>query len=171
MKTLLTALAASLATAAAAGSVLPTRGAKPSVYTDSVYGFSIQAPAFPPAATGSSATPVMLVAPSEDNFASNVNVMVLNAAVSLEDYQAQSLKEFKAMGLKENSETKSKIAGRDAIVWDYEGKLQGNELRWLAAAIAAKDKVYLITCTTLKKHFEKHEKEFRACLESFKLSE
>lgn len=170
MKPALAAISIGLLLAAAA-LALPARDPKPSVYTDGTYGFSIQAPAFPKAPASASVSLAIFSAPAEDGFGSNMNVVVQNVAVTLDEYREASLGQFKTAGMKVNSETRSKISGHDAVVWDYEGTLQGRELRWLAAVIGTKDRIFLVTCTALKKHFQKNEKEFRKSLESFKLAE
>jgi hypothetical protein len=163
-----TALA--LAGAALAGALAAAPSA-PSVYTDGLYGFSVQAPDFPGAPEGGSAIRAMFFAPAEDGFSDNVNVMAQGTGMTLPEFIEVSADQFKAHGLKVNSESKKKVSGRDAVVWDYEGKQQGRDLRWLALAVADKKQVFLVTCTATKKSFEKRRKEFEACLDSFKLAE
>lgn len=138
-------------------------------YKDDVYKFSIDAPKLPKPPSNQSAVPVAFVGPPEDGVSPNVNVLVLNAAVTAEQYRDLSLKQFKQAGQKVNSEAKKKVSGRDATVWDYEGPQQGKELRFLAMAVSDRDRVFLITCTSVKSRFERHQKEFQACLDSFKL--
>jgi hypothetical protein len=170
MKTALVAIAASVAAHLA---VLPDGGgrdAKPSLYTDGLYGFSIQAPPFPKAGPEVNVIPVMLLGPSEDEFSPNMNVVVQNTSISFSDFAEMSRKQFKAAGLKIAEETPSTVGGRDALTWVYEGVLQGRELRWLARAIATKDRIYLITYTSLAKSYAKYEKAFRESLESFTLA-
>ena len=148
-----------------------TAPAAPSTYKDGLYGFTIQAPGFPDAPAGSGAVPVMFLGPGEDGFSSNVNVGVQKTATTADAYAALSRKQFEAAGFKVNSETKARVSGKDAVLWDYEGKAQGRELRWLAMAVVDRDRVFLITGTATRDGFGKIEKEFRACLESFRLGE
>jgi hypothetical protein len=163
------ALAAFIAATVAAAVATPTR--TPSSYTDALYGFSLRPPRFPEAGAGTSATPVFFTAPRADNFSANVNVMVLKQTTTLDTFLALIQKEFDQLALKKNSQTPGKVAGRDTITLDYEGKMQGRELRWLGLIVVDKDRVFQVTCTALKKDFEEHEKEFKACLESFSLTE
>ncbi len=138
-------------------------------YTDALYGFTIQAPQFPEAPAGTGVIPVMMYAPAESGFATNVHVMVQRVAMTRQQYRETSLAEFKGMGLKVNSDTDTTVSGRDALIVDYEGKMAGRELRWLALAVVDKEQVLLVTCTAPKDSFEKYEKGFRACLDSFHL--
>lgn len=138
-------------------------------YKDDVYRFSVDAPKFPKPPSGQSAVPVAFVGHPEDGVSPNVNVLVLNAGVSAEQYRTMTLDQFKKAGHKVNAESKKKVSGRDAYQWDYEGAQQGKELRFLALAVSDRDKVFLITCTSVKSRFDRHQKEFQACLDSFKL--
>jgi len=148
-----------------------TSRSAPSTYRDGLYGFAIQAPAFPAAAPGTSAIPVMFLGPGADGFSSNINVVVQKTTTTLDDYAALSKRQFEAAELKVNSEARSKVSGKDAILFDYEGKAQGRELRWLALSVVDADRVFLITGTATREGFAKIEKEFRACLDSFRIGE
>lgn len=150
----------------------PAEQAEParSTYTDASYGFTIRAPAFPKAPKGTGAMVVTMMAPPENMFASNVNVMVQNVSMKREAYRDLSRGQFKAMGYNVHTERELEVSGRDAVLWDYEGKVGGRELRWLTLAVMDKERVCLVTCTGLKDGFEKYEKEFRACLDSFRLA-
>jgi hypothetical protein len=141
----------------------------PSVYQDSVYGFSINAPAFPAAGKGANVVPVVMMAPADEGFSSNVNVSVQTVAVSRDAYRDLSTAQFKQAGWKVNAQRNATVSGKDAIFWDYEGTQGGKELRWLALTVVDTDRVYIITCTALKEAFPKYEKEFQACLNSFRL--
>jgi hypothetical protein len=142
-----------------------------SSYTDGVHGFSIRPPEFPIDPQGINVTPVMFFAAPENGFSSNVNVGVQKVSMTADAYYDLSIKQFKTAGLTVNSDSRTKVSGKDAIRLDYEGTLQGRELRWLALAVVEKERVILVTATSPKASFEKYEKQFRACLDSFKLSE
>jgi hypothetical protein len=171
MKPVLVAIVASLATRWATLPDGGPRDPKPSLYTDSLYGFSIQAPPFSKAGPDTNVIPVMLLGPSDDEFSPNMNVLVQNTSISFSDFAETSRKQFETAGLRITRETSSKIGGRDALTWVYEGMMQGHELRWLARAIAAKGRIYLITYTSLAKNYAKYEKAFLESLESFKLAD
>ena len=142
---------------------------RPSLYEDGLYRFSIEPPAFPPAEKNSSVVPVIMAAPLEGGFNSNVSVAVQQVAMTRDAYRALMLGQFKQSGFRINSQRDTTVSSRDAAVWDYEGIQGGRELRWLAMVVVDADRVYLITCTSPKDAFPKYEKEFQACLNSFRL--
>ena len=141
---------------------------KPSVYQDGLYGFSIQAPAFPMAPPGSMVIPVMMTAPAEDKFAANVNVVVQQVTLSRDGFRQLSLAQFKQAGFKVNVDRNLTVFGKPAILWDYEGAMAGRDLHWLALAVIDTERVFLVTCTALKDTFGKYEQEFHTCVNSFK---
>ncbi len=144
---------------------------KPSTFTDETYRFTIPAPAFPKAKSGDSVVPVVMFAPAESDHTPNVQVTVHQVALKLEEYRRAQLDQVKRAGWKVNAETKVKVSGREAILFDYEGPHQGRELRWLALALVDRDRAFLVTAAALKAGFAKVEKEFRTCLEGFKLAD
>ncbi len=144
---------------------------KAAVFTDSRNGYSFQPPLFPMPPKDSQFTAVVLLAPAQDGFSSNVNVTIQTVSMTLEEYCKLSADQFKAAGFKVNSESRKKVAGKDAVLWDYEGRQQGRDLRWLALAVIRKESILLATCTALKGRFEKLEKEFKACLDSLTVTE
>jgi hypothetical protein len=141
-----------------------------SVYSDTAYGFSIEPPSFPKGEAGN-VSRALFFAPAEKGFANNVNIMVQHVSMTAEDYQKTSLDQFKEMGWEVKETQKRKVGDKDALFFDYAGKTNDKNLRWLALAVVAKDRVYLVTCTALAETFDSCEKEFRKCLDSFKLEE
>jgi hypothetical protein len=139
-------------------------------YTDPTYGFSLTAPAFPKDGPGQPAIPVLISGPTVDGFASNVNVNIQQIATTRQGYLDLSLGQMRQVGFKINSNREVTVSGKDAIRLDYEGKLGGNDLRFLALAVIEKDRVILVTCTALKASFKAIEPEFTACLDSFRLN-
>lgn len=160
-----------LVLAASEGIARQDKAAQPSHYTNGVYGFSIQPPAFAPVEKDSSVQAAMFFAPARNGFAANLNVMVQQVKMSLDEYSTLSKGQFKQAGLKVLSETRKKISGRDAVLWEYEGELQGRGLRWMALAVADTNRVFLITGTSTQADDDAVAKEFKASLESFKLAE
>ena len=138
-------------------------------YTDSTYGFAIDAPAFPKAGPGQPGVPVIMSGPAADGFASNVNVNIQQVATTRKEYLEQSLDQMRQVGLKVHSTSDVTVSGRDAIRLDYEGTISGRELHFLALAVIEKDRVVLVTCTALAKAFKEVEPAFRASLDSFRL--
>ena len=140
-----------------------------STYSDALYGFTIQAPRFPNGPAGSHVVPVVLRAPTEGAFSANVNVMVQHVAMTRLAYREATLTGFNQMGWKAISESDLTVSGRDAMLIEYEGSMGGQAFRWLALAVLDKERVFLVTCTATKDTFAKYEKEFRTCLDSFRL--
>jgi hypothetical protein len=157
-----------LAAAVGAGAAWAAAARRPTVYQDGLYGFSIQAPAFPMAPPGAMVVPVMMTAPAEDKFAANVNVMVQQVALSRDGFRQLSLAQFRQVGFKVNVDRDLTVFGKDAILWDYEGSAGGRDLHWLALAVIDTERVFLVTCTALKDAFPKYEQEFHTCVNSFK---
>ena len=155
MKTILIATLISFA-AGAAVAWTAAEGPKrlPTVYMDGRYGFSMQPPDFP-----------------KGGFASNINVMIQNVGLTMDQYRELSNGQFKQMELKILSETRKKIGGKDAILWEYEGKSQGRALHWMSLAVSDGERVFLITGTATQDEWETASKQFRTCLDSFKFEE
>jgi len=164
------AAGAVLALAATEGLARQEKAARPSAYANGVYGFSIQPPAVPRAAKDSVLQAAMFFAPARDGFAPNLNVMVQEVKMSLDEYCTLSRGQFKQAGLKVRSEARKKVSGRDAVLWEYEGELQGRAMKWTSLAVADTDRVYLVTGTSTMDD-ESLSKEFKASLETFKLAE
>ena len=165
-KAIVVILAAAIGAGAAWAAAAAAR--KPSVYQDGLYGFSIQAPAFPMAPPGSMVIPVAMMASAEDKFTANVNVMVQQVALSRDGYRQLSLAQFKQAGFKVNVDRDLTVSGKPAILWDYEGSMGGRDVHWLALAVIDTERVFLVTCTALKDTFGKYEQEFHTCVNSFK---
>ena len=164
------AAGAVLALAATEGFARQDKAARPSAYTNGVYGFSIQPPAFPRPEKDSSLQAAMFFAPARDGFAANLNVMVQEVKMSLDDYAKMSMGQFKQAGIKVVSEARKKVSGRDALLLEYEGRLNNRALKWIALAVADGDRIYLITGTS-EPADDAAAREFKASLESFKLAE
>ena len=121
------------------------KAARRSHYTDEVYGFSLDAPRFPAAVAGvTSVTPIILGAPAEGGFSSNVIVAIQLTKSSKDAYREQSLEQFKQLDFKVNSEHSRKVSGRDAVGFDYQGRFQGGrDFRILTLAVIDTDRVIL----------------------------
>jgi len=148
-----------------------TRPAVPSSYSNGVYGFSITPPAFPKVDKDSGTQTAMFFAPGKNNFAGNLGVMVQTVKMTLEDYIKLSRDQFEKGGLKVGTESKVKVSGRDAILWEYEGAAQGRKLKFMALAVVDADRVFLVTGTSTQDDYEALSKEFKASIDSFKILE
>ncbi len=162
------ALAGALAIDSAAR---PTRASVPSTYANGLYGFSLVPPALGKVEPGSGGQTALFFGPPRNGFASNLGVMVQNVKMTLDDYVKLSRDQFEQGGLKVSSETRTKVSGRDAVVWEYEGAAQGRKLRWIAQAVVDGERVFLITGTCTRDEYEAAAKEFRASLDSFRISD
>ncbi len=143
--------------------------ARKSIYVDSNYGFSLSPPRFRTATPGSMVVPAIFSGIGDGSFTSNVNINVNVMTTTREQYRKLSLDEFRAANLKVIADTDRTVSGRDAILFNYEGKIQENDLHFLALAIIDTDRVFLVTCTAKQAVFKEMEPEFLACLNSFKL--
>lgn len=63
------------------------------------------------------------------------------------------------------------VSGREALIFEYEGSPEGEALRFLALAVFDLDRVFLVTCAASSDMFPNYEKEFRACIESFRVQD
>jgi hypothetical protein len=145
---------------------------KRSRYTDETYGFSVDAPQFPGVGPKVAYTRVVFVGPPENGFASNVNLRIQPLIKSIEKYREDDRKWLESAGLKVNSARDLTVSGRPATQIDYEGKLGSpKDLRFLNLSVFDKDRVIVITCTSLSDAFEAIAPEFRASLASFRLKD
>ena len=142
---------------------------KRSTFVDEVHGFTIETPKFPGATPTTPGTPLIVTGPPANGFAPNVNVTIQATAITAKAYRDLSVEQFQQLGWKLNSEKSLKVSGRDAIELDYEGTQAGKSLRFLSMAVMDKNRVILLTCSSLSNAFAPLESEFRACLGSFKL--
>jgi hypothetical protein len=147
------------------------RNSKASTYRDGRYGFTIEAPRFNEVQKGGTVTPVMLIGPAEEGFASSANVVVERTSTTRADYRKLSLEQFRAVGFKVTSDRDVTVGGREGILMEFDGRQQGRDLRFLTLAVMDKDRVFVVTCTAPKELYEKYEASFRASIESFRIEE
>jgi hypothetical protein len=164
-------LGAALALAASDLLARPSRQTKPSVYWDTRYGYSITPPAFPKGEEKTSGLTATFFAPARGGFSPNLGVMVQNVKMSAEEYRDLSRSQFKQANFNVLSETAKKVSGKDAFLWEYEGKAGERELRWMGLAVIDTERVYLVTATAPKSEFKTLAGEFKASLDSFSLGE
>ena len=167
----LVSFAAGAAAALTASEAAARPAPAPSVYTNDVYGFSIVPPAFPKAGKDAGGQAAMFFAPVRNDFASNLNVIVQAAKMTIDEYIALSVGQFKELNIKVTTEKRIKVSGRDAALFEYEGKTQGLEMKWMALAVADGGRIFLVTGTAAAADYDAVAKEFKASLESFKLSD
>jgi hypothetical protein len=149
------------------------KAVKRSKFVDETYGYSIELPKFPGANPNSNATAFIVTGPPANGFAPNVNVTIQGISTTLKAYRDLSVAQFDQLGLKVNSEKERKVSGREAIEFDYEGKLPQADkaFRFLALAVVEKERIVLVTCTATPQTFPAVEAEFHACIDSMKFPE
>lgn len=139
-------------------------------FRDPENGFSISAPAFKKPAEGQTVARLLIVAPSDGTFASNLNVSVQKVAMTRDAFAQLSEEQFRAAGFRIRTKENRTVSGKPAVFFDYEGSYKGQSLRWLALAVALPDRVILATCTASAAAFDGVEPLFRKSLESLKLT-
>lgn len=160
--------------ALAIGTALLAQQAKPAAprpsYNDPALGFSLEAPRFPAPASTQVVVPIVFSAPSARvGFTSNVNVNIQPIKTDRDAYLAISRREMDQRGFTMNEVTERTVSGRPASLLDYQGRIRGESLRFLALAVIDKERVILVTCAASAADFPALEPEFRACLDSFKM--
>jgi len=165
------AFAAGAVACSSARTAPPPAPAAGPIYSNAAYKFTCVPPAFPKAEANASQTVASFLAPPHDGFSSNVGIIVQSVKMTLDEYVDLSKKQFKQMELNAVSENKVKVSGRDAVVWEYEGVQSKRKFKWLAMAVIDGDRVFLLTGTALASDYEQVAKEFKACLDSFKIED
>lgn len=164
-------LGAALTLAAAQVLAQSGRTPKPSVYWDTRFGYSITPPAFPKGDKDTSGLTATFFAPARNGFSPNLGVMVQNVTMTAEQYRDLSRNQFKQAHFTVISETPKKVSGKDAILWEYEGKAGEREMKWKGLAVMDADRVFLVTATAPKSEFDALAEEFNAALDSFSLGD
>jgi hypothetical protein len=165
------AAGAALALTAPEGLARANHPAKPSYYTDGRYGYSMLPPSFAKAEKDTAAMTATFFAPARNGFAANLGVMVQAVTMTPDQYRELVAGQLKQSGRTVLSETRRKVGGREAIQWEYEGALQGRELRWIELAVVDADRIFQLTGTAPKAEYDQVAAEFKACLDSFTLGD
>ncbi len=139
-------------------------------YTDDVYGFSVESPAFKKlTAAEGGVTVVQFLAPAERNFSSNLNVQVQNTKMTKEEYIDTTREQMATLGFEVLSQTEGVKDGFPFIMWEHRGKMQGFDLHWLAVAVFRTGNVLLVTGTSLESDFAKNKQLFFDTFETLRL--
>ncbi len=139
-------------------------------YHDKLYGFAFEAPRFEKAAKTEQAHILSLLGRAKHGFQDNVNI-VLQPPTKRKQYVETTRTQLEGLGLTVNATTNTTVSGRDAVIMEYEGAVNGRALHFLVLGVFDDDHVYLLTCTSSRESWEDLEKGFRACLASFKLDD
>jgi hypothetical protein len=140
-------------------------------FTDPVQGFSLAVPALGESRDAPVLQRIIIFGAPESGFATNCNVQVQFVETSLEAFKDLSLRQFAAMDFKVHEQKERTVSGRPAATFEYSGEMSGKKLRFASLAVGGEDRVWLLTCTALEEHFEKHRSEFSGVVDSFALVE
>jgi hypothetical protein len=114
-----------------------------SIYKDTTHGFTIETPRFPGSGRKVPGLVFSASGPPVGKFAPNVNVMIQDTSITRKGFVDLTVEQLKQLGMKLNSQRMLKVAGRDAVEFDYQGAINGLDLRFLALAVIEKDRVIL----------------------------
>jgi hypothetical protein len=141
-----------------------------SEYKDTTFGYSVSPPDFPAPPAGAVAMQLNVLAPPADGFAANMGMMIQEIRTTRDEFISITEQQSAGAGMKLRSTKKREVSGQPAVVFDYEGQVRGNNLRFLQLAVILPERVLLLTYTAPTSTFGGYEKEFRRSLESFKLA-
>ena len=170
MKKILLIAACGLLLHGAASAVQAVK-AKRSTYRDEVYGFSLETPRFAAREANGRSIPLMVFGPAKNNFSDNLNVMVMDKAGGREKYRGLNSAELAQKGFKVVEDKDATVSGRDAIVLEYTGRIQGRDMHFLSLGVLDKEQTYLFTYTASEDTYKNVAAEFRASLESIKIND
>jgi hypothetical protein len=155
---------------ACAASMLVAIPAAGSDFKDTTFGYSVSPPEFAGPPPGGAAVRVNVLAPPEGGFSANMGVMIQEVRITRDQFIARSKEQFEAVGMTLRSSSKRDVSGQPAVLFDYNGPLNGRTLRFLQLAVILPERVLLLTYTAPAATFGGMEKEFRRSLETFKLT-
>jgi hypothetical protein len=153
-----------------AASMMAAMPAWGSDFKDTKFGYSVSPPEFSGPPPGSVATRLNVLAPPEAGFSANMGVMIQEARITRDQFIALTEQQLGAAGMKLRSSSKRDVSGQPAILFDYDGQVNGRSLRFLQLAVILPERVLLLTYTAPVSTFAGFEAEFRRSLETFKLT-
>lgn len=127
------------------------------------YGFQIDP--LNTAPQGESTTALMTFLPVTEGFAPNINVIIQSFAGTIEEYNKITMDQFKSMNLKVISESNP---SPKETVFEYAGKMNGQDLHFYARAISKGSKIYLVTATAKQTQWPSVGKTLRKHVDSFR---
>jgi hypothetical protein len=130
-----------------------------------LYGFQMDALDAAPDSS-SPTTVIQTFLPATDGFAPNINVQIQPYTGTIKDYATTSKGQFEQMKWKVVSDQQPNDNEWNV---EYTGSFHGSDLHFLARAVSANQKVYLITATAKESQWTTVGDTLRKHLESFKL--
>jgi hypothetical protein len=131
-----------------------------------LYGFQMDALDATPDSSNPT-TVIQTFLPATDGFAPNINVQIQPYTGTVKDYATTSKRQFEQMKWKLVSDQQPNDNEWNV---EYTGSFQGSDLHFLARAVSADGKVYLITATAKESQWTTVGDTLRKHLESFKLT-
>jgi hypothetical protein len=130
-----------------------------------LYGFQMDALDAAPDSS-SPTTVIQTFLPATDGFAPNINVQIQPYTGTIKDYAATSKRQFEQMKWRLVSDQQPNDNEWNV---EYTGSFNGSDLHFLARAVSANGKVYLITATAKESQWMTVGDTLRKHVESFKL--
>lgn len=107
---------------------------------------------------------LMMLLPATNGFAPNVNVQLQPYAGTLDEYALLSLGQFRKANLKVLHQAKTPDS---ALVFEYSGEMQGQNLHWYARIQKSGGMVYVATATALEEQWAEFAPRLKFCIDSF----
>ncbi len=148
----------------------PGRATGPSQYTDGTYNFSLVPPAFAKVEKDAAHTVATFFAPTRDNFAANLVVIVQRVKTTLDQFVENSKGDLQKLGLRAVVERKLKVSGRDAVYWEYESAQQRRPLKVISLAVLDGERLFVVNGTSLAADADA-QKQFKAGVDSFRIAD
>lgn len=138
--------------------------AEDSRFVSAEYRFQMSPPAIP-AAEGIATQVAHFYLPATAGFAANVNVQAQPYSGTVKEYLDLSLDQMKQLQMEIVT---AKMIGSSAVI-EYRGTMQNLSLHFYAMAVKPKDKILLITGTTLDERWKLDGAAIKKSVDSFKL--
>jgi hypothetical protein len=153
-----------------AASMMAAMPAWGSDFKDTKFGYSVSPPEFSGPPPGTVAIRLNVLAPPEDGFSANMGVMIQEVKITREEFIALTKEQLGVARMTLRSSSKRDVSGQPAALFDYDGQVNGRNLRFLQLAVILPERVLLLTYTAPVSAFAGLEAEFRRSLETFKLT-
>ena len=137
--------------------------------SDPIFGFSVDIPSIGDPTAAPLVQRLIVMGPAVNGFAPNCNIQVQKYDEGLDAYMVLTRGQFAAVGVKTVAETRRTTSKLPSALFDYTGTTGGRDLHFLALAVAARDRVWLVTCTALAESYASHRLAFTRLIDSFSI--
>jgi hypothetical protein len=117
-------------------------------------------------ASSAGSQPITMMLPAVNGFSANVNVQIQPYPGTLEEYEDLSKSQFKQLGLKTISTSRTKTM----LVLEYSGIMQGRHLHFYAKAAKVGELFYLATATDLESEWVSNSNKLKSVIDSFNVN-